>query len=43
MEELKYRRILLKLGGEALGDQAGEGINPMQASQIASRVVRFTN
>jgi uridylate kinase len=38
MEELKYRRILLKLGGEALGDQAGEGINPMQASQIASRV-----
>jgi uridylate kinase len=38
MEELKYRRILLKLGGEALGDQAGEGINPMQASQIAARV-----
>jgi uridylate kinase len=38
MEELKYRRILLKLGGEALGDQNGEGLNPMQARQIASRV-----
>jgi uridylate kinase len=25
MEELKYRRILLKLSGEALGDQNGEG------------------
>jgi uridylate kinase len=38
MEELKYRRILLKLGGEALGDQNGEGLNPIQAIQIASRV-----
>jgi len=38
MDELKYHRILLKLGGEALGDQNGEGLNPMQARQIASRV-----
>jgi uridylate kinase len=38
MEELKYRRILLKLGGEALGDQNGEGLNPVQAIQIASRM-----
>ncbi|HSV85670.1 MAG TPA: UMP kinase [Levilinea sp.] len=38
MDELKYHRILLKLGGEALGDQNGEGLNPIQARQIASRV-----
>jgi uridylate kinase len=38
MDEIKYRRILLKLSGEALGDQNGEGINPIQAAQIASRV-----
>ncbi|MEN4098405.1 MAG: UMP kinase, partial [Anaerolineaceae bacterium] len=38
MDELKFHRILLKLGGEALGDQNGEGLNPIQARQIASRV-----
>jgi uridylate kinase len=38
MDEMKYRRILLKLSGEALGDHNGEGINPIQAAQIAARV-----
>ncbi len=28
MAELKYRRILLKLGGEALAGEGGFGINP---------------
>jgi uridylate kinase len=38
MAELKYRRILLKLSGEALGSTAGAGINPKAANQIAQRV-----
>jgi uridylate kinase len=38
MAEPKYHRILLKLSGEALGSQAGSGINPKAASQIAQRV-----
>ena len=32
MAELKYRRILLKLGGEALAGEGGFGINPRQAA-----------
>ncbi len=38
MENLKYRRILLKLGGEALGHDDGDGINPEAALRIAGRV-----
>jgi uridylate kinase len=38
MKELKYHRILLKLSGEALGGQGGNGIDPIQANQIAKRV-----
>ena len=36
--ELKYRRILLKLSGEALGGPQGYGIDPLQAEQLAARV-----
>jgi uridylate kinase len=35
-----YRRILLKLGGEALAGQGGHGINPEAADEIASQVKR---
>lgn len=35
---LKYRRILLKLGGEALSGESGYGIDPDQAEDIALRV-----
>ena len=35
---LKYHRILLKLSGEALGNDDGEGINPKTAKDIAHRV-----
>lgn len=35
---LKYRRILLKLGGEALSGESGFGIDPDQAEDIALRV-----
>ncbi|MDD2921878.1 MAG: UMP kinase [Anaerolineales bacterium] len=38
MAELKYKRILLKLSGEALGGEAGFGINVQEAESIASRI-----
>ena len=38
MESIKYRRILLKLGGEALAGPTGYGIDPRQAAEIARRV-----
>jgi len=36
--ELKYKRILLKLSGEALAKEGGFGINVSEAEVIASRV-----
>jgi uridylate kinase len=38
MPRLKYKRILLKLGGEALGGKSGFGIDVQQAESIANRV-----
>ncbi len=38
MANLKYRRILLKLSGEALAGPDGFGIDPLQAEAIAGRV-----
>ena len=38
MEELKYRRILLKLGGESLAGPSGIGIDAAQAKDIARRM-----
>lgn len=38
MAELKYKRILLKLSGEALGGEDGAGISVSEAEVIASRV-----
>lgn len=43
MSELKYRRILLKLGGEALAGEGGFGINPRQAEFVARKVVHVVN
>lgn len=37
-QELKYRRILLKLSGEALSGPQGFGIDPDRAEDIAERV-----
>ena len=37
-EELKYRRILLKLSGEALNGPQGFGIDPLEAEAIAERI-----
>ena len=38
MQELKYHRILLKLGGESLAAAGGTGIDATQALQIAGRI-----
>ncbi len=38
MADLKFRRILLKLGGESLAGPSGFGIDPEQAADIAKRV-----
>lgn len=38
MAELKYKRILLKLSGEAMGGEDGAGINISEAEAIAGRV-----
>jgi uridylate kinase len=43
MAELKYRRILLKLGGEALAGEGGFGINPSQAAFVAHKVANVVN
>jgi uridylate kinase len=38
MSELKYKRILLKLSGEAIGGESGYGIDVDQAESVASRI-----
>jgi uridylate kinase len=38
MTDLKYKRILLKLSGEALGGESGFGIDVNEAESIASRI-----
>jgi len=37
-ENLKYKRILLKLGGEALGGADGAGIDPLRAEALAQKL-----
>jgi uridylate kinase len=43
MTELRYRRILLKLGGEALAGEGGFGINPAQAEFLARTIIQIVN
>lgn len=38
MQELKYHRIMLKLGGESLAGSSGIGIDAVQAQDIARRI-----
>ena len=40
MADIKYHRILLKLGGEALAGAGGFGIDPTQAEVMATKVKR---
>lgn len=37
-QDIKYRRVLLKLSGEALAGDSGFGIDPQRAEEIAHRV-----
>ena len=41
MSALRYRRILLKLGGEALAGEGGYGIDPHEADVVAAKVRRL--
>ncbi|MEW5940508.1 MAG: UMP kinase [Chloroflexota bacterium] len=38
MSEMKYKRVLLKLSGEALAGPAGFGIDPAEVDAIAARI-----
>ncbi|MDQ4075796.1 MAG: UMP kinase [Chloroflexota bacterium] len=40
MADVKYKRILLKVGGEALSHPGGFGINPEKVEELARRVKR---
>ena len=39
MTDLKYKRVLLKLSGEALAGESGHGIDPLRAEEIARRLL----
>lgn len=43
MADTRYKRILLKLGGEALAGEGGFGINPDQAEFLAQKVLTIVN
>ena len=38
MPDVRYKRILLKMGGEALAGQGGFGIDPQRADEVAQVV-----
>jgi len=40
MPKVKYRRIMLKLGGEALAGPGGYGIDPEKAKEVAEKIRR---
>ena len=42
-KHLKYKRILLKLGGEAMAGEGGFGIDPNEAAQLADIIKRVKN
>ena len=45
MSDIKYKRVLLKLSGEALAGDQGKGINPPEILKVAEEIkeVRCTN
>jgi len=43
MAVAKYKRVLLKLGGEALADSGGHGISPHMAEDVAAKVLAVRN
>ena len=43
MGVLKYRRVLLKMGGEALAGEGGFGISPRRAEEAAQKILAIVN
>ena len=43
MGALKYRRVLLKMGGEALAGEGGFGIDPRRAEEAAQKILAIVN
>lgn len=43
MSELKYKRVLLKLSGEALAGEKGFGVDPHIIKEISAEIVRIHN
>lgn len=43
MDALKYRRVLLKMGGEALAGEGGFGIDPRCAEEAAQKIRAIVN
>ena len=43
MDALKYRRVLLKMGGEALAGEGGFGIDPRRAEEAALKILAIVN
>ncbi|MBN1317109.1 MAG: UMP kinase [Anaerolineales bacterium] len=43
MATLKYKRVLIKLGGEALAGPGGFGINPAKAQDLAAKIKAVHN
>ena len=43
MDALKYRRVLLKMGGEALAGEGGLGIDPRRAEEAAQKILAIVN
>lgn len=43
MDDPKYRRVLVKLGGEALAGEGGFGINPRRAEEVANMIQEISN
>jgi len=41
MATKKYKRVMLKISGEALGDDSGQGINTNALNQLAKEIVRI--
>ncbi|MDE0465161.1 MAG: UMP kinase [Caldilineaceae bacterium SB0668_bin_21] len=43
MDGLRYRRVLLKMGGEAMAGEGGFGIDPRRAEEAAQKILAIVN
>ena len=40
---MKYKRVLIKVSGEAIGNEDGRGINNEKLNTVAEQVVKICN